>query len=107
MQHPPYPVTAYLGAAWWIICFTSAFILAVVSDWRWRFLPCILIAFLFFTHFLLPRIAFLHSISWLSLPTELVYAELPVQIALCFYAVVGLLGFQSKRGAKRDIAVAS
>ena len=102
MEHPPYPVTAYLGDVLWLACFVMAFVLAALSDLRWRYLPCIYIAFLFFTRFWLVRFTLTEGAS---LPTELFYTESPVHAALCFYTVIGLLGFRMKRRS-HEIAVA-
>jgi len=93
MQHPPYPITAYLGDILWIVCFTTAFLLATVSNLRWRFLLCAFIVVLLFTRFWLVRFTLAEP---QRLPTELFDAELPVQAAMCFYAGAGLLGFKTR-----------
>ena len=94
MKHPPYPFIDHVGDSLWIMCFSIAFGLAGLSNLRWRLLMCIFIAFLFFTRFGLVRFTFAEPGS---LPLELFHAERPVQAAMCFYAVVGLLGFRIKR----------
>src|SRR5258708_297977 len=91
MEHPPYPALSYLGDALWLACFVIAFALAALSGLRWGYLPGIFIAFLLFTRFWLVRFTFT---ARPSLPTQMFYTELPVQAALCFYPIIGLLGFR-------------
>ena len=93
LKHPPYPINDYIGDAFWIVCLSLAFGLALLSNLRWRALLCVFISILFFTRYWLVRFNIAEPAV---LPFEMFYAELPVQAAMCFYAVVGLLGFRIK-----------